>query len=136
MSTLNRIKINEVTEAAQAIWPQKDVSEKIGSEAVKILNQTYKRKFVFFNGKSYRFLVGGLFYLLGYRYNAVRKQRELASMLGTSDVTIRKAYRSWLETFPDLFLDVIAKLAADKELRYYVLLDLKPALLQAEAKLA
>ncbi len=136
MSTLNRIKINEVSDAAHEIWPQKTVSETIASEAVKILNQTYKRKFVFFNGKSYRYLVGGLFYLLGFRFNAVKKQRELADVLGTSDVTIRKAYRSWLETFPDLFLDVIAKLAADKELRYYVLLDLKPNLIQSEPNLS
>jgi len=134
MNTLNRIAISEVSDAAQAIWPQKNVSETIASETVKILNQTYKRKFSFFNGKSYRFLVGGLFYLLGYRHDAVRRQRELANILGTSDVTIRKAYRSWLETFPDLFLDVISKMAADKELRYYVLLDLTPNLLQAEAK--
>jgi len=134
MNALNRIAISEVSDAAQAIWPQKNVSETIASETVKILNQTYKRKFSFFNGKSYRFLVGGLFYLLGYRHDAVRRQRELANILGTSDVTIRKAYRSWLETFPDLFLDVISKMAADKELRYYVLLDLTPNLLQAEAK--
>jgi len=96
MNTLNRIAISEVSDAAQAIWPQKNVSETIASETVKILNQTYKRKFSFFNGKSYRFLVGGLFYLLGYRHDAVRRQRELANILGTSDVTIRKAYRSWL----------------------------------------
>jgi len=134
MNALNRIAISEVSDAAQAIWPQKNVSETIASETVKILNQTYKRKFSFFNGKSQRFLVGGLFYLLGYRHDAVRRQRELANILGTSDVTIRKAYRSWLETFPDLFLDVISKMAADKELRYYVLLDLTPNLLQAEAK--
>ena len=102
MNTLKRIPLSEVSIAAQAIWPEKNVSEEIASEVTKILNQTYKRKFVFFNGKSYRYLVGGLFYLLGYRYNVVKRQRELASALGTSDVTIRKAYRGWLETFPDL----------------------------------
>jgi hypothetical protein len=56
----------------------------------------------------------------------VKRQRELAWRLGTSDVTIRTSYRQWLQEFPDLFSDVIAKFAQDKELRYFVLLNLKP----------
>ena len=69
--------------------------------------------------------MGGLFYLLGFRYNDVKKQIELACKLGTTDVTIRKSYREWLVSFPDLFADVIGKLAQHESLRYFVLLDLK-----------
>jgi transcription initiation factor TFIIIB Brf1 subunit/transcription initiation factor TFIIB len=121
-----RLEIEEIITTAQTIWPNKALSKKIAFDALELLSQTYARKFVFYNGKSAKHLIGGLFYLLGYRYNAVKKQRELADILGTSDVTIRKAYRGWLETFPDLFLDVIAKFMDDNEMKYYVLLDLKP----------
>jgi transcription initiation factor TFIIIB Brf1 subunit/transcription initiation factor TFIIB len=134
MNTLNRIKISEVSFAAKKIWPEKTISETISSETIEILNRTYNRKFVFFNGKSSGNLIGGLFYLLSYRYNAIKKQRELADILGTTDVTIRKAYRGWLENFPDLFLDIIAKLAEDKELRYYVLFDFKANVIQSSTK--
>ncbi len=67
---------------------------------------------------------------MSYRYDSVKKQRELADRLGTSDVSIRTNYRQWLEEFPDLFLDVIGKFATDGSLRYYVLLNLKPRIAQ------
>jgi hypothetical protein len=31
----------------------------------------------------------------------------------------------WLRTFPELFVDVIGKMASDQNLKYYVLVDLK-----------
>jgi transcription initiation factor TFIIIB Brf1 subunit/transcription initiation factor TFIIB len=133
MSILNRIPPSEIYAAAHSIWPQKSLADEVASQAIQILNQTYKRRFAFFNGKSSRYLVGGLFYLLGFRYDAVKRQSELADQLGTSDVTIRKSYRRWLETFPDLFVDIVSKLAVDKDLKYYVLIDLKPNLHQTKS---
>lgn len=126
--------MEEVLAAAHTVWIDRSIADKVALETVQIINQTYKRKFAFFNGKSSRCLVGGLFYLLGYRYGAVKKQNELADRLGTTDVTIRVSYRRWLEMFPDLFLDVIGKFAADKDLRYFVLLDLNKSMLKSEAR--
>lgn len=134
MSILRRIPMDEVSTAAHAIWLNNSIADAIASEAFQIINQTYTRKFSFFSGKSSKCLVGGLFYLLSFRHNTVKRQTELADQLGTTDVTIRLSYRKWLETFPDLFLDVIGKLAADKDLRSYVLLDLKQSLLRSEAQ--
>jgi hypothetical protein len=134
MSTLRRIPLDEVSAAANNVWFDKSIADAIASEAVQIINQTYTRKFSFFNGKSSKYLVGGLFYILGYRYDVIKKQNELADQLGTTDVTIRASYRKWLETFPDLFLDVIGKFAANSALRSFVLLDLKQSLLQSESK--
>jgi transcription initiation factor TFIIIB Brf1 subunit/transcription initiation factor TFIIB len=134
MSILNRIPASEVYAVAHAIWPQTALADEIASQALQIIDQTHKRKFAFFNGKSSRHLVGGLFYLLSFRYGVVKRQSELADLLGTTDVTIRKSYRGWLATFPDLFTDVIGILAADKDLKYYVLLDLKTSLLRSGAK--
>ena len=134
MSLLTRIPVGEVSIAAHAVWFDESTADKITWETVRIINQTYTRKFAFFNGKSSKCLVGGLFYLLGYRYDAIKKQNELADKLGTSDVSIRVSYRKWLETFPDLFLDVIGKFATNSVLRTFVLLDLKQSLLRSKTK--
>ena len=128
MSILRRIPMEEVLAAAHTVWHEKATADIVALSTVEILSGTYKRKFVFFNGKSAKSLVGGLFYILGFRYDAPKRQRELADKLGTTDVTIRGAYKQWLETFPDLFGDVLAKLAQDSAFRQYVLIDLKPKL--------
>jgi hypothetical protein len=134
MSLLYRIPMEEVFAAAHTVWTNESIADKVAMETIQIINQTYKKKFSFFDGKSSRSLVGGLFYLLGYRFDDIKKQNELADHLGTTDVTIRLSYRKWLETYPDLFGDVIEKFAADKELRYYVLIGLEKALLKPEAR--
>ena len=125
MGILNRISADEVYIAARTVWFDKQISNRLAADALELITKTSKRNFSFFNGKTSRGLVGGLFYLLGYRYGVVKNQKELADRLGTTDVTIRASYRNWLEAFPDLFPDVISKLAQDQNLRYYVLTDLK-----------
>jgi len=134
MSLIKRISQDEVSNAAHALWLDTSEADAITFETLKIINQTYCRKFSFFSGKSSRRLIGGLFYLLGYRYDVIKKQYELADHLGTTEVTIRESYRMWLESFPDLFLDVISKFASNNELRFFVLLDLKQSRLQSENK--
>ena len=62
---------------------------------------------------------------MGFRFDDVKKQSQLAAKLGTSEVTTRKSYREWLTDFPDLFVDVIGKLAKDNNMKYFVLIDLK-----------
>ena len=124
MSVLRRIPLENISAASYNIWSNKEIADKIALEAFEIISCTCRRRFAFFNGKSSKCLVGGLFYLLGYRYNDVKLQRELAERLTTTDVSIRASYRQWLEAFPDLFLDVIAKLAADDKLKFFVLLNL------------
>ena len=123
MNTSNRISPKEVTIAARTVWANRLIADAIGEETVEIITKTHKRKTSFFGGKTSRGLVGGLFYLLGYKYDYAKNQKELADALGTSDVTIRVSYRSWLEEFPDLFRDIIGKLAQDQNLRWYVILD-------------
>jgi transcription initiation factor TFIIIB Brf1 subunit/transcription initiation factor TFIIB len=125
MGILNRISPEEVMAAAKTVWHNQLIANAISQETVDIITKTHKRKFSFFTGKTSRGLVGGLFYLLGYKYDAAKNQKELADRLGTSDVTIRSSYRNWLEEFPDLFQDVIGKLAQDQNLRWYVLVDLR-----------
>jgi transcription initiation factor TFIIIB Brf1 subunit/transcription initiation factor TFIIB len=127
----NRISAEEIKIAARTVWHNQRVANAISEEAVDIMMKTHKRKFSFFTGKTSRGLVGGLFYLLGYKYDAAKNQKELADRLGTSDVTIRASYRNWLEEFPDLFQDVVSKLAQDQNLRWYVLIDYRKKISQA-----
>lgn len=125
MSVPRRISFEEVSSAAHAVWSDASVADKVALDASKTINQICKRKHLFVNGKSSKFIVGGLFYLLGFRHNAIKKQRELADHLETNDVTIRIAYRRLLKEFPDLFLDIMGKFAEDESLRFFVFLDLK-----------
>jgi hypothetical protein len=115
LSIPNRLS-SEVTEAAKAVWSNPVNAEKIAAGALEIITNARKSKFAFFSGKSSRGLIGGLFYLLGFRYDAEKKQKELAEKLGTTDVTIRASYRKWLEEFPDLFADVNDKIANNSSL--------------------
>jgi hypothetical protein len=133
-SILKRISPEEISAAAHLVWKDSSVADKIALNAIQTITQTYKRKFAFYNGKKSRTLVSGLFYLLGYRFNVVRKQRELAWKLGTSDVSVRTSYKDWLEAFPDLFTDVIGNLAQDSIHRYSVLSNLQPSGKVSESK--
>lgn len=124
MSAIKNISIDDLFAASYLLWTNRLMADQIALEAIMLINKARSRKFSFFNGKTSRSIVGGLFYILGYRYDIVKKQKEIADMLGTSDVTIRDSYRQWIETFPDLFSDVIEKFLADDKLRYYILTNL------------
>jgi transcription initiation factor TFIIIB Brf1 subunit/transcription initiation factor TFIIB len=131
LNKLIRISPEEIKIAARTVWHNQLVANAISEETVDIITKTHKRKFSFFTGKTSRGLVGGLFYLLGYKYDAAKNQKELADRLGTSDVTIRASYRNWLEEFPDLFQEAVSKLAQDQNLRWYVLIDYRRKISQA-----
>ena len=122
---MERISFDNLLDIAQTIWSNKTTVHKVAADSYLILTKVQSRKTTFYSGKRAKALVGGLFYLLGFRYDDVKKQIELACKIGTTDVTIRKSYRQWLISFPDLFGDVIGKLAQHESLKYFVLLDLK-----------
>jgi transcription initiation factor TFIIIB Brf1 subunit/transcription initiation factor TFIIB len=119
LSIIDRLS-SEVIAAAKIVWSDQVTAEKIAANSLEIIANAHKRNFAFFSGKSSRGLIGGLFYLLGFRYHAVKKQKELAEKLGTTDVTIRTSYRKWLEEFPDLFSDVSDKIANHNKPGYFV----------------
>jgi hypothetical protein len=124
MKAMFRVAPEEVFAAANCIWRDKTTAIRIASDTMAIINIVKAKKSGFFSGRSGKHVVGGLFYLLGCRYGSMKRQKELADALGTSDVTIRDAYRRWLSEFPDLFEDVIDKFAEDSNLKYFVLHNL------------
>ena len=122
---MDRISFDNLLDTAQIIWSNKTTVHKVAADSYSILTKVHGRKTTFYSGRRVVAVVGGLFYLLGFRYNDVKKQNEIACKLGTTDVTIRKSYREWLTSFPDLFVDIIGKLAQHESLRYFVLLELQ-----------
>ena len=122
---MDRISLDNLLDAAQTVWSNETTVHKVAADSYSILTKIQGRKTTFYSGRRATALVGGLFYLLGFRYNDVKKQNELAYKLGTTDVTIRKSYRDWLISFPDLFTDIIGKLAQHESLRYFILLELQ-----------
>lgn len=117
--TQSLLKVQEIMSAAHLLWPNEKTARKITRDAVEIINQVCNRKFSFCNGKSSRCIVGGLFYLLGFRYDDIKIQREIAVVLKITDVSIRSAYKRWLKEFPDLFQDIISKFADQKLGQHY-----------------
>jgi hypothetical protein len=115
----------ELSAAAHVVWHDESVADKIALDARKTLMQICEQKCLFFNGRSFKYIAGGLFYLLGFRYGVVKKQKEIADHLGTNVITLRNSYRQLLQEFPDLFVDVMGKFAEDNNLRFFVFLDLK-----------
>lgn len=111
LSILKRISFEEILNAAETVWVNRTTAKKVAQAAFEIITKTSKNKVTFFNGRSSKSILGGLFYLLGFRYSNVKTQKKIAAQLGTTDVTVRVTYRKWLEEFPDLFPDAIGKLS-------------------------
>ena len=106
----------EVTiSAANAVWANQETADAIASNAVQVLAQASKANPRFFHGKSSKCVLGGLFYILGYRFNAAKTQREIADLLCTTEVSVRKLYKSWLNEFPQLFTDMSVKMAGNRQ---------------------
>jgi len=91
--------------AARRIWSP-EIADDIGSNALQILANASRTNLRFFNAKASRSLLAGLFYILGYRFKAAKTQKEIATSLGISELSLRKSYKSWLNNFPSLFTDI------------------------------
>lgn len=99
---LNRIS-QEVLAFAYKVWGNdSSIANRIVLEALETINKTYVTKPVFYAGKSDKRIVGSLFYILGLKYKCAKTQSEIARKIRTTEVTIRKGYRSWLKHFLSL----------------------------------
>jgi transcription initiation factor TFIIIB Brf1 subunit/transcription initiation factor TFIIB len=92
--------------AARAVWVDEEIADDIAKNAMQILAETSKLNLRFFCGKKPKCILGGLFYILGFRFKAVKTQKEIALFLCTTEVSVAKSYRIWLEKFPQYFTDI------------------------------
>ena len=94
----NRVGREEIFSLAQRIWQGQDrVTIEIASDALTIIHKKYEAEPTFFSGKSMKGILGGLFCLLGQRYGKSKTQREIATSLNTTEVTVRASCRMWTE---------------------------------------
>ena len=107
---LKRVTCDATSSAARAVWENPKIADKIAADALHVLAAASKANLRFFNGKAPKCLLGGLFYLLGFRHGVVRTQREIADFLCTTEASVRTSYKSWLKEFPEFFIDIIVKL--------------------------
>jgi len=101
---LSRVNLEPVMQAAGKLWEDREIAMKIGLEACDLIRRSYCEKPFFFS-KTLRGLLGGLFYILGFKNNdgdlgVIRTQHEIALALGTTESTVRIRYNDWLEEFP------------------------------------
>ena len=109
-SIFYRIHCERITSAARVVWANQEIADYIASNALEILARASRQNLRFFCGKQPKSILGGLFYVLGFRFRAVKTQKEIADFLCTTEISIRKSYKSWLEGFPQYFTDVNDKI--------------------------
>ena len=105
-----RIHCEKITAAARTVWIDQEEVYEIASSALEILAKASKQNLRFFCGKSPKCILGGLFYILGFRFKAPKTQNEIADLLCTTEASISKSYKSWLNEFPQYFTDVTDKM--------------------------
>jgi transcription initiation factor TFIIIB Brf1 subunit/transcription initiation factor TFIIB len=98
----NRIINQYIVASANKIWQKPRTAGAVASEALRTIDLAYERNSVFFSGKSKRGIVGGLFYCLGLALRSFKTQKEIARILGTTEMTVRASSRAWQKQFPDL----------------------------------
>ncbi len=103
VSILTRVLPDEILSAAKTVWTEEEVAKKVAMQSIQILNQASRINLKFFSGKAPKCFLGGLFYLLGIELCVKATQKELADMLCTTEVSIRKSYKLWLSEFPNFF---------------------------------
>jgi transcription initiation factor TFIIIB Brf1 subunit/transcription initiation factor TFIIB len=101
---LRRLTLIDVLNYASRIWKgQELVAKTITSETVRIIREAHEKEPSFFWDKSRKWLLGGLFYLIGKKTNVPKTQKQIAKCLGTDEIMIRDSYREWLVHFPEFW---------------------------------
>ncbi len=114
VTILTRISCEDTMRAARSIWISQETADIIGANALQILARASDANIRFFNGKASKSLLGGLFYLLGHRFNEEMTQNQIAAQLGISEVSVRRSYKDWLNMFPYFFTDLASKMKAPR----------------------
>jgi hypothetical protein len=99
-----RLNSDAILACSLSTWKgQEQIAKSVATDAMTIICQAYERKPAFLGSKSKKWILGGLFYLLGRKYGAPRTQKQIARCLDTNEMTIRDSYRNWLRDFPEFW---------------------------------
>ncbi len=128
VTILMRISCEDTMSAARSIWVSRETADVVGANAFQILVRASDANIRFFSGKASKSLLGGLFYLLGHRFNAEMTQKQIAMQLGISEVSVRRSYKDWLNMYPYFFMDLASKMKAPHTTTKKSMPKKKPAL--------
>jgi hypothetical protein len=101
-----RINPLKIIEVIKELWDNIEIRTKILEDSKEYIEYAYNTKPYAFCGRTERFIISGLIYLLGYKYGDKRTQAEITEAYSnyiTTDICIRNSYNKWLEDFPELF---------------------------------
>jgi hypothetical protein len=99
-----RLRHTDVLHYACKTWKEQETTAKsIATETMHIVQEAYEKNPAFFGSKSRKWILGGLFYLLGPRYGQAKTQKQIAQSLDTNEMTIRASYRTWLKHFSEFW---------------------------------
>jgi hypothetical protein len=108
---LRPLSVAEVLNYSSRIWKgQEHVAEMMTSETVRILRKAHEKTPTFFRDKSKKWVLGGLFYLVGRKMNVAKTQKHIARCLDTDEMTIRNSYREWFRRFPEFWSEATVHL--------------------------
>jgi len=106
---LRRLSLIDVLKYASKIWRGEElVAKTMTSETVRIIREAHEKVPSFFWDKSRKWLLGGLFYLIGKKLNVAKTQKQIAKCLETDERTIRNSYQEWLWNFPEFWPETMA----------------------------
>ena len=101
---LKRIDHDQILGLAKVVWEGRNlVAEHMASDATRLICEAYEKNPAFFGNRSKKWVLGGLFYLVGRKMNVTRTQKHIARCLNTNEMTIRNSCREWLRHFPEFW---------------------------------
>ena len=101
---MRRLGVVDVLNYSSKIWKgQEHLAEMVTTETVRILRKAHEKEPTFFQDKNKKWVLGGLFYLIGRKMNVTKTQKHIARCLNTSGATIRNSYLEWLRHFPEFW---------------------------------
>ena len=94
-----RIPASEVLKLAHRLWQDPEVARRMGLEAAEIIREVYKKNPTYLCGRGKNSILAGLFYYLGVIHKEQLAQKDVASVLGLWDVTVRNSSQRWYRLF-------------------------------------
>jgi len=91
---------------AHQIWAGKPkLARKIGLATAQLIEDSYHLKPTVFCGSPQRVVLGGLFYLLGFRFRNPKGMLQIGWAIDCAEMSVRNSTRRWMKFFGDLFPD-------------------------------
>jgi transcription initiation factor TFIIIB Brf1 subunit/transcription initiation factor TFIIB len=104
---LRQLTLIDVLNYSTKIWKrQEPLAEAVASETVRVIRKAHAKLPSFFWSEGRKWVLGGLFYLVGRKMNAAKTQKQIARCLDTNEMTVKNSYLEWVGHFPELWPEI------------------------------